>query len=71
MPVRSVYKKFAIMWVIKNIDNCHNIDKFRQIREIRAYDAKINSRLLPLVKNLWIILVQNFIIFLDLDLKKQ
>jgi len=59
------------MWVIKNIENCHNIDTFKQIREIRTYDAKINFTFTSFGQKFVDYLGPKFYNYLDLDLKKN
>lgn len=35
-------KKFAILWVIQNINNCYKEDHTENKRELRVYDFKVN-----------------------------
>lgn len=59
------------MWVVKNIENWYNIDKSKQTRENRAYDAKINYTITSFGQKFVDYLGPKFYNSLDLDLKKK
>ncbi|KAF0711369.1 myb-like protein D [Aphis craccivora] len=71
LPINSLYKKFAIMWVVKNMENWYNADKSKQTRENRAYDAKINYTNTSFSQKFVDYLGLKFYNSLDLDLKKK
>lgn len=71
MPIISLYKKFAIMWVVKNMENWYNTDKFKQTRENKAYDVKINYMNTSFGQTFVDYLGPKFYNSLDLDLKKK